>query len=157
MSKAEKYLLALWFIVNLLIGALTVHEYGMSVDEPNNQGYAADTLDAYPSLFGILYEPQYNPSYDGHGPAFVAIALIFVRVAQSLFPNAYTPDLWHFAYFITLPLTGLCLYSLTRRWFNTWTAWSILILFSTQPLLRGHAFINPKDIPFMFFLTLTVW
>jgi 4-amino-4-deoxy-L-arabinose transferase-like glycosyltransferase len=157
MYKAEKYLLALWFIANVLIAALSVHEYGMSVDEPNNQGYAADTLDAYPSLFGILYEPNYSPSYDGHGPAFVTLALLFVRVAQALFPNAYTPDLWHFAYFITLPLAGLCMYSLTKRWFNMWTAWGILILFSTQPLLRGHAFINPKDIPFMFFLTLSVW
>ena len=156
-ARLERLLLALWFVLNLVLGALTVHEYGMSVDEPNNQGYAADTLDAYPSFFGILYEPQYNPSYDGHGPAFVTLALIFVRIAQGLFPNAYGPDLWHFAYFITLPLAGLCMYSLTKRWFNTWTAWGILILFSTQPLLRGHAFINPKDMPFLFFLTLSVW
>ena len=157
MSKAEKYILVLWLIANLLIGALTVHGYGMSVDEPNNQGYAAATLDAYPSFFGTLYEPRYHESYDGHGPAFITLALLFVRTVQAVFPNAYTPDLWHFAYFITLPLTGLCMYALTKRWFNTWTAWGILILFSTQPLLRGHAFINPKDIPFMFLLTLSVW
>ncbi len=37
-----------------------------------------------------------------------------------------------------------------------WTAWGILILFSTQPLLLGHAFINPKDIPFMFLFTLSI-
>ena len=71
MSKAENYLLALWLIAYLLIGALTVHEYGMSVDELNNQRYAADTLNAYPSFFGILDEPKYDSSYDGHGPAFM--------------------------------------------------------------------------------------
>jgi hypothetical protein len=155
-TRLEKALLVLWFILSLGIGALTVHEYGMSVDETNNQRYAADTLDAYPSFFGILYEPQYDSSYDGHGPAFVTLAILFVRIAQGLFPGAYTPDLWHFSYFITFPLTGLCLYWLAKRWFSQWTAWAILFLFSTQPLLLGHGFINPKDTPFMFFLTLSI-
>src|SRR4030095_2679929 len=84
------------------------------------------------------------------------IAGILIRIIQHLFPDVFTPDLWHFSYFITFQLTGLCLYWLTKRWFNEWTAWGILILFSTQPLLLGHAFINPKDIPFMFLLTLSV-
>jgi len=152
----EKALLLIWFILNLSIGALTVHEYGISIDEPNNYRYAADTLDAYPSLFGILYEPKYDSSYDGHGPAFVAITAVLIKVIQSVFPNVFTPDLWHFSYFIAFQLTGLCLYWLTKRWFNKWTAWGILILFSTQPLLLGHAFTNPKDIPFMFLFTLSI-
>jgi len=153
--RLEKILLLLWFVLNLGIGALTVHEYGVSVDEPNNYRYAADTLDAYPSFFGILYKPRYVLTYDGHGPAFVAIAGIVIRMIQSIFPNVYAPDLWHFSYFIMFQLAGLCLYWLTKRWFSTWTAWGILILFSTQPLLMGHAFINPKDIPFMFLFTLS--
>ena len=154
--RLEKVWLTLWFIVNLGIGVLTVHEYGMSIDEPNNYRYADETLKAYPSFFGLLYEPKYDSSFDGHGPAFVTITAILIRIIQDIFPNIFTPDLWHFSYFITFQLTGLCLYWLTKRWFNNWTAWGILILFSTQPLLLGHAFINPKDIPFMFFLTLSV-
>jgi 4-amino-4-deoxy-L-arabinose transferase-like glycosyltransferase len=156
MNKAETYILALWLIAMLIVGALTVHEYGISVDEPNNQRYAIDTLGAYPSVFGILYEPNYDSSYDGHGPAFVTLAALFVRGAQTIFPNVFLPDLWHYTYFITFPLIGLCLYWLARRWFNVWTAWGLLALFSTQPLLLGHAFINPKDTPFMFFLTLSI-
>jgi 4-amino-4-deoxy-L-arabinose transferase-like glycosyltransferase len=152
----EKILLFVWFVVNLGVGALTVHEYGMSIDESNNYRYASDTLNAYPSFFGILYEPKYDSSYDGHGPAFVTIASIPIRIIQRVFPNIFAPDLWHFSYFITFQLTGLCLYWLTKRWFSTWTAWGILILFSTQPLLLGHSFINPKDIPFMFLLTLSI-
>ena len=154
--RLEKILLLLWFVVNLGIGALTVHEYGMSVDEPNNIQYATDTLNAYPSFFGMLYEPAYNPTFDGHGPAFMAITALLIRTIQAVFPNVFTPDLWHFSYFITFQLTGLCLYWLTRRWFNAWTAWGILVLFGTQPLLMGHAFINPKDIPFMFLFTLSI-
>src|SRR5215208_6619792 len=154
--RLENTLLLLWFAINLGIGALTVHEYGMSIDEPNNYRYADDTLHAYPSFFGMRYEPNYDSSYDGHGPAFVTVAGIPIRMIQSLFPHIFIPDLWHFSYFITFQLTGLCLYWLTKRWFNNWTAWGILVLFSTQPLLLGHAFINPKDIPFMFLLTLSI-
>ena len=128
----------------------------MSGDERNNYRYAADTLDAYPSLFGTLYEPKYNSTFDGHGPAFVAIAGILIRIIQSVFPNVFTTDLWHFSYFVTFQLAGLCVYWLTRRWFTKWTAWGILILFSTQPVLLGHSFINPKDIPFMFLFTLSI-
>jgi len=156
MLRTENILLLAWLALNLVVGALTVHEYGMSIDETNNQRYAADTLDAYPSFFGLLYEPKYDSSYDGHGPAFVTIAGVFVRILQAMFPNAFVPDLWHYSYFVTFPLTGLCLYWLTRRWFSSWTAWAILLLFGTQPLLLGHAFINPKDTPFMFFLTLSI-
>jgi hypothetical protein len=155
MTRLEKALLLLWFVANLFIGALTVHGYGMSVDEPNNFKYASDTLDAYPSFFGTLYEPAYSPTFDGHGPAFMTMAGILIRMIQRLFPDVFTPDLWHFSYFLTFQLTGLCLYWLTKRWFNKWTAWGVLVLFSTQPLLLGHAFINPKDIPFMFLFTLS--
>jgi hypothetical protein len=156
MTSLEKNLLFVWFVITLAVGALTVHEYGMSIDEPNNYRYASDTLNAYPSFFGTLYEPKYDSSYDGHGPAFVTIASIPISIIQRVFPNVFAPDLWHFSYFVTFLLTGLCLYWLTKRWFSTWTAWGILILFSTQPLLLGHSFINPKDIPFMFLLTLSI-
>lgn len=154
--RLEKVLLVLWFTLNLVMGVLTVHKYGVSIDEENNHRYAADTLKAYPSLFGILYEPHYDSSYEGHGPAFITLASIAVRIMQAIFPNAVEADLWHFTYFITFPLAGLCLYWLAKRWFSLWTAWGILMLFSTQPLLLGHSFINPKDTPFMFLLTLSV-
>lgn len=148
-GRLEKTLLLLWFVINLSIGALIVPDYGMSVDEPNNYDYAADTIDAYPSFFGLLYEPKYDSTYDGHGPAFVTIVSLLVRLIRSVFPDVFTPDIWHFSYFVTFQLGGLSLYWLTHRWFSKWTAWAVLVLFSTQPLLLGHAFINPKDIPFM--------
>lgn len=154
--RLENILLFLWLIANLVVGAVTVPQYGLSIDETNNYRYAKYTLEAYPSLFGILYEPKYNESFDGHGPAFVTLASLPIRLIQSLFPNAVEFDLWHFSYFVTFQLTGLCLYWLTKRWFSTWTAWGILILFGTQPMLLGQAFINPKDIPFMFFFTLSI-
>ena len=156
MIRSEKTLLFAWFVISLVIGVLTVNNYGMSVDEPNNYRYAADTLAAYPSLFGILYEPRHDSSYEGHGPAFVAMAGLMVNFIQQFIPDVFAPNLWHISYYITFLLCGLCVYWLVKRWFDSWTAWGILLLFSTQPLLLGHAFINPKDIPFMFFFTLSI-
>jgi hypothetical protein len=155
-TRVEKGLLSLWLGINLIIGILNVHQYGMSIDEPNNYRYANDTLNAYPSLFGTLFEPKLDSSYEGHGPAFVVLAALLVRVVQAISPTVFAPDIWHFTYFITFLMTGLCLFWLTRRWFGRWTAWGILLLFNTQPVLLGHAFMNPKDIPFMFFYTLSI-
>jgi hypothetical protein len=139
------------------MGLLTVHQYGISIDEPNNYRYASDTLKAYPSLFGTLYEPKLDSSYEGHGPAFVALAALFVGFVQKIVPAAFAPDIWHLTYFFTFLMTGLCLFWLARRWFGRWTSWGTLLLFNSQPVLLGHAFMNPKDIPFMFFFTLSIF
>jgi hypothetical protein len=155
-SHIERIFLLLWFLACLAIGTAIVHDYGMSIDEPNNQRYAVDTWNAYPSVFGTRYEPEYRSSYDGHGPAFITLAGIFVKIMQRVVPGAFTPDLWHFSYFIAFLLSGLCLYWLARHWFGVWASWGILLLFSSQPLLWGHAFINPKDIPFMAFFIASI-
>ena len=47
-TRFEKALLILWLVLNLGMGVLTVHEYGMSGDERNNYRYAADILVWYP-------------------------------------------------------------------------------------------------------------
>ena len=155
-NRTEKVLLVLWFVLNLFTGVFTVHEYGISLDEPNNYRYAAASINNYPSLFGTLYQPKYNSSYDGHGPAYVLIVAGVVSLVQKIFPGIASADVWHFSYFVTFQLMCLCLFWLTKRWFSTWTAWAVLILFGTQPLLLGHAFMNPKDTPFMFLFTLSV-
>ena len=152
----ESIYLLIWFVACLLIGIAIVHSYGMSIDESNNQRYAVDTLNAYPSVFGTRYKPEYHSSYDGHGPAFITLAGIFVRIMQWVIPGAFAPDLWHFSYFIAFLLSGLCLYWLARHWFGIWASWGILLLYSSQPLLWGHAFINPKDIPFMAFFLASI-
>jgi hypothetical protein len=154
--RIESIYLLIWFLTCLLIGTVIVHAYGMSIDEPNNQRYAVDTWNAYPSVFGTRYEPEYRASYDGHGPAFITLASIFVKVMQRVIPGVFAPDLWHFSYFIAFLVSGLCLYWLARHWFGVWAAWGILLLYSSQPLLWGHAFINPKDIPFMAFFLASI-
>ena len=157
-SKAENYLLLVWIMVNLIVGILIVHDFGVSFDEPRYYIYAEQSLDSYRSFFGVLYEPDYGPgNLRYYGPSFIILVELIARLLQSLFTKMLEIDIWHFSYFVLFQLTGLALYSLTKRWFSRWTAWAVLILFTAQPLLWGHAFMNPKDIPFMAFMVFSVF
>jgi hypothetical protein len=145
-------------VINLAIGLWIVQDYGLSTDEPNYYRYADYTLEAYKSFFGLLYEPVYGFSdLYYYGPAFILIVNSIIKILHWLPVDFWDVGVWHYAYFVTFQLTGLCLYGLAKRWFNYWTAWAVLVIFITQPLLWGHAFINPKDIPFMFFFAFSVW
>ncbi len=156
LDRTEKYLLALWFLVNLCIGLWIVRDFGMSYDEPNYYLYAQSTVDAYKSIFGLASIPDFG-LYPNYGPAFIIFPELAIRILKLILPNISTVDVWHFSYFLIFQIGGLCLYSLARRWFSIWSAWSILLLYTFQPILWGHAFINPKDIPFMAFCLLTIW
>jgi len=158
MSKTEKYLLIFWFLINLIIGLIIVHDYGISYDEPDYYVYAQNTVDAYKSFFALAYSPVFGPhDLPNYGPAFIIFPELAIRFLKLIFPNLHAADVWHFSYFFLFQLGGLCLYSLARRWFDQWSAWGILLLYTSQPLLWGHAFINPKDIPFMVFFLFTLW
>jgi hypothetical protein len=157
-DRTEKYLLAFWLITNICIGLFIVRDFGMSYDEPNYYLYAQNTVDAYRSFFGLAYTPVFGPSdLPAYGPAFILFPEMLIRLLKLISPNIFTADVWHFSYFIIFQLGGLCLFSLARRWFDCWSAWGVLLLYTFQPILWGHAFINPKDIPFMAFFLLTLW
>ena len=107
MIRLEKTLLLLWFVINIAIGILTVHEYGMSVDEPNNFQYAASTLDAYPSFFGTLYEPAYSSTFDGHGPGFRRDHGATDQSHPGYIPKCLRPGPLAFLIFHYIPIDGL--------------------------------------------------
>jgi 4-amino-4-deoxy-L-arabinose transferase-like glycosyltransferase len=157
-EKKEQMLLVAWLVVNLVIGLWIVQDYGLSYDEPDFYRYADYSLDAYKSFFGQLFEPDYgfgNLQY--YGPAFILIVNSIVKILYWIRVDISEIHVWHYAYFVAFQLTSLCLYGLAKRWFTHWTAWAILVLFISQPILWGHSFINPKDIPFMFFFTFSIW
>jgi len=156
-DKYEKILLILWFALNIVIGVFIMQDFGMSVDERNHFLYAESSIKAYASFFGQLYEPAYGPgNLPYYGPALLIFSYFPIHFLTTIFPDILPSDFWHFSYFIVFQLSGFSLYLLTKRWFKQWTAWSVLILFTTQPLLWGHAFINPKDIPFTFFFIFSI-
>lgn len=158
MSKTEKQLLVVWFFLNVTVGLFVVQDYGLSYDEPDYYLYAQSTVDAYRSFFTLAYSPFFGPNDLPHyGPAFIIFPELGTRILRLILPAIPARDIWHFSYFLLFQLGGLCLYVLARRWFSSWSAWGILVLYTTQPLFWGHAFINPKDIPFMAFFLFTIW
>jgi hypothetical protein len=65
-------------------------------------------------------------------------------------------DARHYLYFLTF-LAGIwAFYELSKRWLSQNAAVFSTLLFATQPLLIGHAFISPKDIPFLSFFLLAL-
>lgn len=157
-DRRERVLLAFWLIANLCVGLFIVHDVGMSYDEPNYYLYAQNSVDAYRSFFGMAYTPIFGPDdLPNYGPAFIILPELATRLLKLLPLTIFVADIWHFSYFIIFQLGGLCLYALARRWFSRWAAWGIMLLYTFQPILWGHGFMNPKDIPFMAFFLFTLW
>jgi hypothetical protein len=149
-------------IVNLVIGILVVRDYGQSWDEPGNYRYAHHSLENYYNLFHGLPVTSFNElNLDQKGPAFFMLAGLFSRLVTAMLPGWSEINGWHLASFLAFQVGVISLYVLVRRWTGNWAAFGAALLFSTQPLFWGHAFINPKDIPFMSFfllsLTLGFW
>ncbi|MDO9302211.1 MAG: hypothetical protein Q7T89_12545, partial [Anaerolineales bacterium] len=67
------------------------------------------------------------------------------------------PDLRHLFYFITYLAGVWAFYALGTRWLTRNAALGATLLFMTQPILWGHAFMNPKDTPFLAFFLLSLF
>ena len=142
--------------VNVFIGLLTFRDYGLSWDEPLFYDYA-DAL-------GYAYSPSewlsghfdlsnsYGISGDDHktrGPAYLFLARGPVYLLDAF--GLDSASAWHLVNFLFFQLGIYFLYRLSTRWVKTDAAWAASAFFSWQPLLWGHAFINPKDPPFLVF------
>jgi hypothetical protein len=153
----EHWPIILLILVNLIIGIAVARDYGLSWDEPRIYRYAKHSLDNYSNLFQGLQVTDFNEVLlDLYGPAFFMVASLFSRLVTTLLPNWSEINSWHLAYFLSFQVGVLSLYFLCKKWTSRWAAFGAALLFSTQPLLWGHAFINPKDLPFMAFFLASI-
>ena len=150
MQKLRQHPILILLIVNLLVGIFTFRDYGLSWDEPlfydyaNALGYAYSPQEWFSGNFNL--ENAYGPSGTDHanrGPAYIILARPIVSVVESL--GADNASAWHLINFFTFQLGIYLLYRLAKRWLSQFAALASAALFSWQPLLWGHAFINPKD------------
>jgi hypothetical protein len=143
--------------INLVLGAITFKNYGESTDEPRYYQYADQSLNAYQKWIDPSYVPNFGPdNLRDYGPAFAMGVDLLVRLSGASSSPVSTINFWHFSYFIIFLIAVVCFYFLSRRWMSDWAAFGITCLFATQPLLVGHAFINPKDTPFMAFFLMSL-
>jgi len=142
---------AIWRSPGLLIGLLLAgfvitgflvgRDYGASWDEQLRISYAQHSL--------ALYAGHASNLTDEKGPFFVMVAWLGAQVIKTVLSGYQFISAWHLMTFLTYTLGLFFFYRLCRRLVNPTPALVTTLLFGTQPLLWGHAFINPKDIPFM--------
>lgn len=148
--------------VNILVGLFIFQDYGTSWDEPHFYsygdalGYAYSPTEWFSGHFD-LYN-SYGASGDDHknrGPAYLFLARNFVygltALGSDIIPAGGSTSAWHLVNFLFFQLSIYFLYRFSTRWMNKSAAFFTAVFFSTQPLLWGHSFINPKDPPFLTF------
>ncbi|MBI5840417.1 MAG: hypothetical protein HZB19_09970 [Chloroflexi bacterium] len=161
MQTIRRHPIIILLVVNILIGLFIFRDYGLSWDEPlfydyaDALGYAYSPAEWFSGNFNL--ENAYGSSGTDHanrGPAYILLAREPVYLLQSFgLDNA---SAWHLVNFLTFQLGVYFLYRLALRWAKPWPAFAAAALFSTQPLFWGHAFINPKDTPFLVFFLASV-
>src|SRR5919108_2194811 len=149
--------LTLLLIVSLIIGILTVNDYGESWDELKLYDYAADSLNAYATWFQHGTIPVTGDRFENYGPFFVMLTRIITKAFTQVFPAIQEVDVQHLVYFLTSLVGVWAFYQLAARWMSHNAALGATVLFLTQPVFWGHAFINPKDIPLLSLFLLSVY
>ncbi len=139
----------------LLLGILTFRQYGESWDEQQFFKYADRALEAYSTWPRTGTVPLTGNTYDNYGPAYVMFVALGAHLLGLVFP-LMTSDLRHFIYLLTYLVGVGAFYQLCMRWLGRNAAFGATLLFATQPLFWGHAFISPKDIPFLALFLLTI-
>jgi hypothetical protein len=158
LNKFRQHPILFLLVINLIIGLMTFRSYGLAWDEPLFYNYA----DALPYAYSphewfsgdFQLERAFGASATDHanrGPAYILLARPFVLLVE--FFGTDNASAWHLVNFLTFQLGIYLFYRFTVRFVNPKAALATTALFASQPLLWGHAFINPKDIPFpVFFL-----
>jgi hypothetical protein len=147
--------------INILIGLLIFRNYGYSWDEPlfydygDALGYAYSPREWLGGNFDL--ERSFGSSGDDHktrGPAYLLLSREPVYLLRML--SLDEASAWHLINFLFFQIGVYFLYRLAARWMKPSAALAASALFAWQPLLWGHAFINPKDPPFLVFFLASV-
>ncbi len=140
---SENFPIAVLIIINLGIGVFLFKDYGESWDEQLRYNYAERSLMAYTGADKSLIDEK--------GAFYVMIAKLGSELLQRIDSSLNPIEAWHYIHFLSFVLGLFFLYKLCLNFLSKTAAFGTVLLFNTQPLLWGHAFINPKDIPFMAF------
>ncbi|MEY2817390.1 MAG: hypothetical protein RL275_853 [Chloroflexota bacterium] len=135
---------------------MTFRSYGLAWDEPLFYDYGEALKYAYTPANWFSGDFDVTRSFGSsgsdhanRGPAYLLVATPLVYFLERL--GLDLASAWHLTNFLTFNLGIYLLYRLASKWMSKESALAVAALFTFQPLLWGHAFINPKDIPFLTF------
>ena len=145
----------LLFSLILLAGLLTFRQYGESWDENLLQIYAGQSIESY-STWAQKGEVEFeHDNLKHYGPVY-AMGVFVLKNFLGIFIQLPEADLRHLVYFLTYFAGVAAFYFIARRWLDELSSAGATLFFVTQPLFWGHAFINPKDIPFLSLFLLSI-
>ncbi len=132
-------------VVALILGFALADHYGQSWDDEGDANYGASSLQAYTGSSDFLE----NTDRRYYGPLHFMVSSLTVNITERILPEWHPVDVRHFMNYSAFVVSVVTLYALLRLFTGNLAATITTVLFATQPVLFGHAFINQKDIPFM--------
>jgi 4-amino-4-deoxy-L-arabinose transferase-like glycosyltransferase len=156
-NKSDLLPILILIVCSLFIGINTVRDYGQSWDEADIYRYGNYAINAYRFFLHPDKLPLFDSNLNLYGPAYFMALTLFTRGLTAIYPPWSGPVAWHFCYFLTFLICIHLLYIFSRRWLSPGASFGTSLLFVSQPLFWGHAFINPKDLPFMAFFLASVY
>jgi hypothetical protein len=139
-------------IVNLVVGGVLAPHYGQSTDEEANILFARATFLSYQHPG----DPYVDPAREDKGPFYLMVWLKAGEFLGRVIPGWLFADGRHYVNFLAFQLALVSIYGLSLRFVRPLPALAGVLLFETQPVFFGHAFINQKDAPFMAFFAATL-
>ncbi|RJP53110.1 MAG: hypothetical protein C4557_05085 [Anaerolineaceae bacterium] len=143
------------FFVCLLAGLIVFNDYGASWDENIMQVYADQSLKNYVEWREQGEIKIEHETLQYYGPFFMMTVQTVSRFLDGI-SQANIADLRHLVYFLVYFAGIVAFYTIARRWFDPIPSIGATLLYALQPLLWGHAFINPKDAPFMSMMVISI-
>jgi hypothetical protein len=147
-GKSQGRLVLVSICVLIVYGLIFGGGYGASIDEPKHAKYGRQILEIYHGQRPI---DQTTVDPLEHGPFYSFISFIAGRWVNAVRPGWTPTDGRHYIYYLSFVMATVFMALLASRYTRPEVAWVTAGLFFSQPILLGHAFINPKDIPFMAF------
>ncbi len=138
----DHYLIIILIVINILFAIFFGSDFGESWDDQPRYDVALEAIENFSSL-----EPSNR--IGGKGPIYYVIAKMGGDLIRLINPRLTHIQAWHFIHFLSFILGVIAFYLISLRFLSSKYAFVATVLFNTQPVLFGHAFINPKDIPFM--------
>ncbi|MFN8399501.1 MAG: hypothetical protein U0X74_05765 [Anaerolineales bacterium] len=144
----KKHLSTIILACVFIAGLLTFDQYGESWDDRSLQKYAEKSIAAYTTFpqEGVVNIAREDLGF--YGSFFVMLTDVLSKSLSTFLPFLL-PDLRHLIYYLTYFAGVLAFYSIAKRWLSNLPALGATLLFALQPVFWGHAFMNPKDTPFL--------
>ncbi|MGB2894714.1 MAG: hypothetical protein WBB65_00945 [Anaerolineales bacterium] len=171
-TKRKTLIGAIYVICVLLLGLTLANDFGQTWDDAAEAFYGKEVADAYHVSMdyfrGAIYGKEVVDAYLGsmeyfryenlsvNGSAYYLFSYWITRGLKGALPSWSDVHLRYLGNFFFFQISVLSIYSISRRLFPRSIAAFISLLYFTQPLLFGHAFINHKDGPFLSMFALAI-